>query len=78
MPRFYFDLQDGEACVIDEEGVELTNIVSAQLEAAQSLVDMVKGLHPTDRDAAGMWIECRDTEGPLFSVRFSFLDRRKH
>jgi hypothetical protein len=56
MPRYYFDLQDGEACVVDEEGVELINIVSAQLEAVQSLADMVKGVHPTDRDATGLYM----------------------
>ena len=33
MPRYHFDLQDGAAFVDDEEGTELPDIESAQIEA---------------------------------------------
>jgi hypothetical protein len=40
MPRYHFDLRDGDAFAEDEEGVELSDIESAQIEAAGSLSDM--------------------------------------
>ena len=36
MPRYHFDLQDGAAFVDDEEGTELPDIESAQIEAAET------------------------------------------
>ena len=36
MPRYHFDLRDGDAFAEDEEGVELSDIESAQIEAAGS------------------------------------------
>jgi hypothetical protein len=35
-PRYHFDLRDGDAFAGDEEGVELLDIESAQIEAAGS------------------------------------------
>ena len=37
MTRYYFDLRDGNAFVIDEEGMELCDMRSAQGEAARAL-----------------------------------------
>lgn len=74
MPQYHFDFQDDDAFIKDEEGMELPDIDSAQLEAARSLADMVKGAQDGDRIPAGhpMSIEVRDAGGPLFSLRFSF------
>jgi hypothetical protein len=39
MPLYYFDLLDGEDFVKDEEGMDLPNISSAQIEATEFLTD---------------------------------------
>jgi hypothetical protein len=44
MPRYHFDLRDGEAFVADDGGMKLLNIESAQIEAVGSLSEMVKEL----------------------------------
>jgi hypothetical protein len=38
MPHYHFDLLDGEDFIKDEEGMELLDIESAQIEAAEYLV----------------------------------------
>ena len=37
MPRFYFDLDDGNCCSIDANGEEMKNLREAQAEALRSL-----------------------------------------
>jgi hypothetical protein len=44
MQLYYFDLLDGEDFVKDEEGMDLPNISCAQIEATESLTDMVKDI----------------------------------
>jgi hypothetical protein len=41
MPRFYFDLQDDDGLVIDDEGVEL-DVDAVQKEAAFTMPDAVR------------------------------------
>ena len=79
MPLYYFDLLDGEDFVKDEEGMDLPNISSAQIEAIEFLTDMVEDIatrrsNPSDTHA----IEVRDSEGPLFVLSFTFSSHRKH
>jgi hypothetical protein len=42
MPRFFFDIQDGDIFAEDLEGLELTNLDEADAQAAQALVDLAK------------------------------------
>ena len=42
MPRYYFDLRDGDDLAVDEEGVELRDMELVQEEAARSLADMAR------------------------------------
>jgi hypothetical protein len=37
MAVYYFDFRDGEAFLVDEEGMELRDVEAAQNEAARSL-----------------------------------------
>ena len=78
MPRYHFDLRDGEAFVLDEEGMELPDIESAQMEAAEFLSDTVKELIMRRSDPSGypMAIEVRDPERCLFQLGFMFPNRR--
>jgi hypothetical protein len=79
MPRYYFDLMHGEAFVKvkDEEGMELPDIGSAQIEATESLTDMVKDIvtRETNRVGYPMSIEVRDSEGSLFLLSFTFSSK---
>jgi hypothetical protein len=80
MPLYYFDLLDGEDFVKDEEGVDLPNISSAQIEATEFLTDMAMDIATRQSNPLGypMSIEVRDSEGPLFVLSFTFSSHRKH
>jgi hypothetical protein len=80
MPLYYFDLLDGEDFVKDEEGTDLPNISSAQIEATEFLTDMAMDIATRQSNPLGypMSIEVRDSEGPLFVLSFTFSSHRKH
>lgn len=81
MPRYYFDLREGDELAIDDEGLELSTIEAVQAEAARSLADMARDAVRKDRDCAGhhMAIEVRDDNGPVLQVRFTFeMNRHKN
>jgi hypothetical protein len=40
MPRYFFDIRDGEELVSDEEGMELPDLDAAFREAARSLAEI--------------------------------------
>jgi hypothetical protein len=42
MPRYYFDIRDGNGVSLDEEGMELRDMQAVQEEAARSLADMAR------------------------------------
>jgi hypothetical protein len=75
MPRYFFDVRDGEGFVKDDEGMELLDIAEAQIEAAETLADKARDLAVRAADPLGhpMAIEVRDGEGrPHFLVGFAF------
>ena len=80
MPRYYFDMRDGNGVVPDEEGMELTTMKAVQQEAAQALAYMVRdaiGEHPNG-PLGPMMIEVRDDGGPVLQLNFHFsIDRRR-
>ena len=74
MPRYYFDLRDGEDLTPDSEGMELSSFHAAQEEAARSLADLAKeALRTHHIDGAGgqLAVEVRDDDGPVLQARFS-------
>ena len=46
MPRFYFDIHDGEAFTPDREGLDLEDLEAAKEEAKKTLPDIVKDKLP--------------------------------
>jgi hypothetical protein len=79
--RYYFDLQEEQQLIIDEEGREFSTIDDVQEEAARSLADMARdstltrGGHGLARRLA---IQVRDEDGPVLKVQFIFdIDRLK-
>ena len=76
MPRYFFDLRDGDDIAVDEEGLELKDIRAVQEEAARSLADMTRDevrRHSNDPNKRHrMAIEVRDDTGPVLQVKFAF------
>ncbi|MCS3447414.1 hypothetical protein AB7M49_000861 [Bradyrhizobium elkanii] len=73
MPRFYFDLYEGEAMALDEEGLELKSVEAAQVEAAKSLADMARdAIHSRSAKPRDMTIDVRDEAGTIMQVRLVF------
>ena len=75
MPRYYFDLLEGDLLALDDEGLELSHLRAVQAEAAKSLADMARDAVNNFSPAVGrqdMAIEVRDDTGPLMQVRFTF------
>jgi len=73
MPRFCFDLHDGETLVEDEEGLELADLHTASVEAQKGLADMIQDalsdgsqrtLMVRVREGTGAWcskVPCRSS-----------------
>lgn len=62
MPRFYFDLLDGERLGMDEEGVECIDPEAARKEAAVTLSEIMRDAMP-DGDQRTMAIRVRGESG---------------
>jgi hypothetical protein len=71
MPRYYFDIRDGESIAVDEEGLELPDLTAAEVEAAQSLGDLAKDT-PPGTESHHMAIEVRTDDVPIFKAAFIF------
>jgi hypothetical protein len=74
MPRYFFDLRDGDNLAVDEEGIELPSLIRVQEEAASSLAEMARErvIEGFQANAEYMAIEVRDEHGPLMKALFTF------
>jgi hypothetical protein len=78
MAVYYFDIRDGDAFVVDEEGMDLRDVQAAQNEAARSLVGIAwDAMKSAEGQAQQMAIEVRDVHGPVLEVKFEFVIKRK-
>ena len=72
MPRFYFDVRDGEKFVSDDDGLEFPGIREAKRDASRMLGEMIKDEMP-DGDHLDMAVEVRaEDRRPLFKVQITF------
>ena len=80
MPRYYFDMMDDDGLLVDDEGVELSDLDAAQEEAARSLGDMVRDATRNFKRGPiqQMGIEVRDEIGRVMHVRFSVEVQRRN
>ncbi|WP_202639051.1 hypothetical protein [Bradyrhizobium sp. CCBAU 051011] len=69
MTIYYFDLRDGNAFVIDEVGMELHDMQSAQGTLAGVAWDAMR---VDGAQGQQMIIDVRDAHGPVMEVKFSF------
>jgi hypothetical protein len=56
---FFFDTDDGERLVVDEEGLELESVEAARQQAQAALADMVREMMPSG-DQRTLTIRVRD------------------
>jgi hypothetical protein len=62
MPRFFFDIHDGEAFTPDHVGVELKGLEAAKAEAKKTLPDIAKDEMP-DGDRRDFVVIVKDEAG---------------
>jgi hypothetical protein len=72
MPRFYFDIRDGQNLVPDEEGLEFDGLEAAKASAIRALTEMIKDALPNGR-SRDLAIVIRDRpDHALTTARISF------
>jgi hypothetical protein len=64
MPRFFFDIHDGENFTPDREGVELEGLEAAKEEAKKTLPDIVKD-EMLDGDRRDFTVDVKDVAGQI-------------
>ena len=62
VPRYFFDIHDGDHFTPDHEGVELEGIEAAKTEAKNTLPDIVKDQMP-DGDRRDFTVTVREESG---------------
>ena len=72
MPRFYFDIREGNSFVPDEDGLDFPTINEARDDASRTLGQMMKEAMP-DGQHHDMAVEVRgDNKRPLLKVQITF------
>ncbi len=72
MPRYYFDIDDGETASEDDEGLELSGVAEARYRAISVLPNIAEEVLP-DGDEREFSVTVRDAAGaPLFRAALSF------
>jgi len=80
MPRYYFDIVEGDEVTSDDEGMDLEAIEAVQEEAARSLADLARDAirKPKGVPPRLMAIDVRDNSGPVLRVAVTFtIDRHR-
>ena len=74
MPRYYFDVRDGESVSTDDEGIELRALEGAWMEAARSAAELAKDRLPARlfRGDQQMTVDIRDACGPVMAISVTF------
>ena len=64
MPRFFFDIHDGEVFTPDREGLELEGLEAAKAEAKNALPDIVKDEMPVG-DRRDFTVDVKNAAGQI-------------
>jgi hypothetical protein len=64
VPRFFFDIHDGEDFAPDREGLDLEDLEAAKAEAKRILPEIVKDEMP-DGDRRDFTVDVKDAAGQL-------------
>jgi hypothetical protein len=65
MARFYFDTNDGQYVIEDDEGLDLDGLKEARLQAQAALADMARDHVPGDGGQRTMVCWVRDEAGKV-------------
>ncbi|QOG17924.1 DUF6894 family protein [Bradyrhizobium sp. SEMIA] len=71
MTRYYFDILDQEGLVVDEEGLEFSNMEAVERAAARAMADAAAENFQLPVKSSEASIEVRDDAGPVMRVRFT-------
>lgn len=64
MPRFYFDVLDGDSLARDDTGLEFPSLDAAEDEAARAIADIGRDTLPK-RGGSELCVRVRDSSGRL-------------
>jgi hypothetical protein len=64
VPRFFFDIHDGEDFTLDREGLDLDDLEAAKAEAKRTLPEIVKDEMP-DGDRRDFTVDVKDAAGQI-------------
>jgi hypothetical protein len=65
MPRYFFDICDGDNRIPDEEGTDCDDLDAAMREAAATARDLVKQYVDSERAISACYIAVRDELGDV-------------
>ena len=73
MPRYYFDIRDGDYVQKDNEGTVLNGVAEAKTQAVKTLPDLSRDEMPSDGRREFV-IEVRDENGrPMLAARLTLI-----
>ena len=72
MPRYYFDVRDGDELMVDNEGVEFDDLEAARREGATGLAEMALGILPSATERQIVMEVRSEQEGILLRCSLSF------
>ena len=76
MPRFYFDVLDGDAFTRDDDGFDLMGLDAAEGEAIRAIAGIGQESLPK-RPTSELCVRVRDSHGhPMLTVTLSMTVRR--
>ncbi len=76
MPRFYFDVREGDNFTRDNEGLRFDSLDTAEYEAARGAAEMGRDCLPKS-DVREVAVQVRDEHGdPILTVAVSMTVRR--
>ena len=81
MPRFYFDTHDGDALMIDDQGVDLGDAKAARRLARVALAELAQEVIPLDGDTHFVEVTVRDEKRVIIfeaDVRFQARQPARH
>lgn len=79
--RYFFDLRDPQGVIQDEEGMELSDVRTAQDEAARTLADMLRDFVQGEGGAGPspvMAVEVRNDDGPVLQLKITLEVVKPH
>ncbi len=65
MPHYFFDTDDGDTFLEDDEGQDLDGIEQVRLQAQSGLADMARDVVPGDGPERTMVVTVRDQAGKI-------------